>query len=199
MKNLSDEELIVLFAQGKCEAFDELLNRYKNNLFNYIFSIVQNKDLAEDVFQDAFTKVIVTIKSGRYNETGKFASFLFRIAHNRVIDIYRQEQTMWNINESDVDYDLFGSKEVYDAVNDYNPSHEESVCQNQIMSDIRRMVSFLPENQREIVIMRFYKNMSFKEIAETLNISINTALGRVRYAVMNLRKLVEEHQISLAV
>ena len=199
MKNLSDEELIVLFAQGKNEAFDELLNRYKNNLYNYIATIVQNKDLAEDIFQDTFTKVIITIKSGRYNESGKFASFLFRIAHNKVIDVYRQEQTAFQINEADVEYDLFSNKEICDAFDEYDPSQEETVCYKQVLSDIRRIIRFLPENQKEIVIMRFYKDMSFKEIAETLNISINTALGRVRYAVINMRKMAEEHQISLAV
>lgn len=199
MKNLSDEELIVLFAQGKNEAFDMLLNRYKNNLYNYIVTIIQNKDLAEDIFQDTFTKVIITIKSGRYNESGKFASFLFRIAHNKVIDIYRQEQAAFQINEADVEYDLFSNQEICNAIDDYDPSCEESVCYSQVLSDIKKMIKFLPESQKEIVIMRFYKDMSFKEIAERLNISINTALGRVRYAIMNMRKMAEEHHISLAV
>lgn len=199
MKNLSDEELIVLFAQGKNEAFDMLLNRYKNNLYNYIVTIIQNKDLAEDIFQDTFTKVIITIKSGRYNESGKFASFLFRIAHNRVIDIYRQEQSAFQINEADVEYDLFSNKEICNAIDEYDPSCEEAVCYRQVLSDIKKMIKFLPESQKEIVIMRFYKDMSFKEIAERLNISINTALGRVRYAIMNMRRMAEEHQISLAV
>lgn len=199
MKNLSDEELIVLFAQGTNEAFDELLNRYKNNLYNYILTIIQNKELAEDIFQDTFTKVIITIKSGRYNESGKFSSFLFRIAHNKVIDIYRQEQNVTQINEADVEYDLFSNKEICNAFDEYDPSKEEAVCYNQILKDIRRMIKFLPENQKEIVIMRFYKDMSFKDIAEALNISINTALGRIRYAVINMRKMAEEHDITLAV
>lgn len=199
MKNLSDEQLIVLFAQGKNKAFDELLNRYKDNLYKYILSIVQNRDLAEDIFQDTFTKIIVTIKSGRYNDSGKFASFLFRVAHNKVIDVYRKEHTAFQINEADVDYDLFSNKEICDAFDEYDPSFEESSCYFQVLKDIRKMIKFLPDSQKEIIIMRFYKDMSFKEIAETLNISINTALGRVRYAVINMRKMAEEHQISLAV
>lgn len=197
MKNLSDEELIVLFAQGTNKAFDELLHRYRKNLYNYIYSIVQNKDLTEDIFQDTFTKVIITIKSGRYNETGKFASFLFRVAHNKVIDVYRQEQSATQINEADVEYDLFSNKEICDAFDEYAPSIEESSCYNQVLKDVRRMIRFLPQNQKEIVIMRFYRDMSFKEIADALNISINTALGRIRYAVLNMRKMAEEHQISL--
>lgn len=199
MKNLSDEELIVLFAQGKCEAFDVLLSRYKNNLYNYILTFVKNRDLAEDIFQDTFTKVIITIKSGRYNESGKFSAYLFRIAHNKVIDIYRQEQNVMQINEADVEYDLFSNKEICEAFDEYDPSKEEAVCYKQVLQDIRKMIKFLPDNQREIIIMRFYKDMSFKDIADALNISINTALGRVRYAIINMRKMAEEHQISLVV
>ena len=198
MKNLSDEQLIVRYAQGLNEAFDELLHRYKNSLYNYILSLIQNRDLAEDIFQATFPKVIITIKSGRYQESGRFAPFLFRIAHNKVISIYRQEQTVSQINEADVEYDLFSNKEICDSFEEFIPSQEESMCQNQLLSDIRRMIKFLPDNQREIVIMRFYQDMSFKEIADALNISINTALGRIRYALINMRKLAEEHNISLA-
>lgn len=199
MKNLSDEQLIVRFAQGENEAFDELLNRYKNSLYNYINSIIQNRDLAEDIFQDTFTKVIIKIRSGQYQESGRFSSYLFRIAHNKIISIYRQEQTVSQINESDVEYDLFSNKEICDSFDEVIPSLEESMCHNQILNDIRRMIHFLPENQKEIILMRFYKDMSFKEIADILNISINTALGRIRYALINMRKLAEEHNISLAV
>lgn len=199
MKNLSDESLIALFAQGTNEAFDELLNRYKDNLYKYILTIIQNKDLAEDIFQDTFTKAIITIKSGRYNESGKFASFLFRIAHNRALDFYRIEQNNTQINEGDVEYDLFSNKEICDAFDEYGPSFEEITCYKQILRDIRKMIKFLPDNQKEIILMRYYKDMSFKEISDALGISINTALGRVRYAILNMRKLAEEHQISLAV
>ena len=199
MKNLSDEELVALFAQGVNEAFDILLYRYKNSVFRYLNTFLQNRDLAEDLFQDTFTRVIVTIKSGQYNESGKFSSYLFKVAHNKAIDIFRQEQIASQINEADVEYDLFGNKEICDAIDEYGPSKEEMLCQSQIHRDIRRMIRFLPDSQREIIIMRFYNEMSFKDIAETLGISINTALGRVRYAVQNMRKMAEEHNISLAV
>ena len=197
MKNLSDESLVALYAQGKNEAFDELLNRYKNNLYSYIYTIVQNREVTEDIFQDTFTKVIITLKSGRYQESGCFAGFLFRVAHNIIIDFFRQQQSAQTITQSEVDYDLFGRRELVGEGLD--SSHEEELSYQQVLGDIRRMIKYLPENQREIVIMRFYKNMSFKEIADQLGIGINTALGRVRYAVLNMRKLAEAHHISLAV
>lgn len=196
MKNLTDESLVALFAKGKNEAFDELLRRHKNELYSYIMGAVQNKALAEDIFQDTFTKVIVTIKSHRYQESGRFIGFLYRIAHNLIVDNYRQEQSAQVINECDMEYDLFSR---CDLSGDMDASREDAISYNQVLADIRRMIRFLPENQQQIVLMRFYKNMSFKEIAEQLNISINTALGRVHYAVINMRKMAEEHHISLAV
>ncbi|MBQ0057820.1 MAG: sigma-70 family RNA polymerase sigma factor [Bacteroidales bacterium] len=197
MKNLSDESLVALFAQGKNEAFDELLFRYKNNVYAYIAGIVQNKELAEDIFQDTFTKVIVSIKSGRYMESGRFVGFLFRVARNLIFDHFRSEQVAQIINEGDSEYDIFGHCNLEGE--DMYSSHEEELSYKQVLCDIRRMIMFLPENQQQIVIMRFYKNMSFKEIADALGISINTALGRVRYAVLNMRRLAEQHNISLAV
>lgn len=197
MKNLTDESLVALFAQGKNEAFDELLNRYKNDVYAYIFSSVQNRELAEDLFQDTFTKIITTVKSGRYQESGRFAGFLFRIAHNVIIDVHRQEQNVQMINEGDVEYNIFDRVEELEG--DFATSREEDLSYRQVLKDIRRMIHFLPESQQEIVIMRFYKDMSFKEIADQLGISINTALGRIRYAVLNMRRLAEEHNISLAV
>lgn len=197
MKNLTDESLVALFAQGKNEAFDELLNRYKNDVYAYIFSSVQNRELAEDLFQDTFTKVITTVKSGRYQESGRFVGFLFRIAHNVIIDVHRQEQNVQMINEGDVEYNIFDRVEELEG--DFATSREEDLSYRQVLKDIRRMIHFLPESQQEIVIMRFYKDMSFKEIADQLGISINTALGRIRYAVLNMRRLAEEHNISLAV
>lgn len=197
MKNLTDESLVALFAQGKNEAFDELLNRYKNDVFAYIYSSVQNRELAEDLFQDTFTKVITTVKSGRYQESGRFVGFLFRIAHNVIIDVHRQEQNVQMINEGDVEYNIFDRVEELEG--DFATSREEDLSYRQVLKDIRRMIHFLPESQQEIVIMRFYKDLSFKEIADQLGISINTALGRIRYAVLNMRRLAEEHNISLAV
>ena len=197
MKSLSDEALVSLYAQGNNEAFDELLDRYKDSLYSYIYGIVQSREVAEDIFQDTFTKVIVTLKSGRYQSTGKFVGFLFRIAHNIVVDYYRQQQYAQMVKQSDVDYDLFSSKEVVGDGLDSNC--EEEISYQQVLDDIRRMLQYLPENQREIVIMRYYKDMSFKEIADELGVCLNTALGRIRYAVLNMRKLAEQHHISLAI
>lgn len=197
MKNLSDESLISLFAQGENEAFDELLSRYKDSLYTYIYTTVQNREITEDLFQDTFTKVIVTIKSGRYQESGRFAGFLFRVAHNLIVDAFRQGQNASMVNACDVDYDIFSCRNL--AGDEYHSSYEDEVSYNQVLSDIRRMISYLPENQREIVIMRFYKDMSYKDIADKLGVGINTALGRVRYAVINMRRIAEEHHISLAI
>lgn len=193
MKNLSDEILIAKFAEGNNAAFDELLFRYKDKLYSYILMIVQNREQAEDIFQDTFTKVIITIKDKRYNEKGRFIGFLFRIAHNLIIDIYRQEQNAQFISPTEAGYDLFNDKELSDI------PFEDKISSVQIKKDIRRLIRFLPENQQEIVILRFYKEMSFKDIAEMKGISINTALGRMRYAIINMRKMAEEHQIALEV
>ncbi len=155
--------------------------------------VVQDRDAAEDIFQDTFTKVIVTIKSGRYHESGRFIGFLFRIAHNRIIDSFRQEQSSPCISEGERDYDIFNNRQLADA------PYEEMLAARQVQRDIRRLIMALPDNQREVVIMRYYKDMSFKEIAEVTHVSINTALGRMRYAILNIRKMAQEHNIALAV
>lgn len=191
MKNLSDDALIALYAQGKNEAFDELLSRYKDKLYTYIYMLVQNREQTEDIFQDTFTKVIVTIKQHRYNEKGRFLGFLFRVAHNLIVDVYRQEQYAQFVNPTEAGYDIFNDKTLAD------PSQEEQITNEQILKDVRKLIHFLPEAQQEIILMRFYKGMSFKEIADNKNISINTALGRVRYAIMNMRRMAAEHNISL--
>ncbi len=193
MKNLSDDMLIKLFSEGQNEAFDELLDRYKDKLYNYIFMVVQNREVAEDIFQDTFTRVIVTLKSKRYNEKGRFQGFLFRLAHNLIVDIYRQEQNAQFISPTDAGYDIFNDKDLCDQ------SLEDRVSYDQVLRDVRRLIKFLPENQQEIIRMRFYEEMSFKDIADKLQISINTALGRVRYAIINMRNMAAEHNISLAV
>lgn len=191
MKNLTDDQLIELFEQGTNEAFDELLSRYKDKLYKYIYMVIQNRDMTDDLFQDTFTKVIVTIKSHRYNEKGKFLGFLFRVAHNLIIDVYRQEQNAQYVCPTEVGFDLFNDQDLCD------PSHEDKLANSEIMCDVRRLIRFLPENQQEMIILRFYKGLSFKKIAELKNISINTALGRLRYAVLNIRRMAEEHNISL--
>lgn len=193
MKNLSDDMLIQLFSKGHNEAFDELLNRYKDKLYNYIYMTVQNREIAEDIFQDTFTRVIVTIKSKRYDEQGRFHGYIYRLAHNLIIDFYRQQQTAQFISPTEAGYDIFNDKELCDQ------PIEDRVSYEQVLRDVRHLIRFLPENQQEIIRMRFYEDMSFKDIADALNISINTALGRIRYAVINMRKMAQEHNISLAV
>ena len=192
MKNLSDDRLVQLYEQGKNEAFDELLYRYKEKLYTYIYMIVQNRELAEDIFQDTFTRVIVNIKQGRYNEKGRFLGFLFRVAHNLIVDLYRQEQYAQFVNPSEAGYDIFNNKDLCD------PSFEDQMTDHQIKQDVRRLINYLPNSQREIIMMRYYKGMSFKEIADVKQISINTALGRVRYAILNMRKIAEQHNSILA-
>ncbi len=193
MKNLSDDALILLFSEGKNEAFDELLTRYKDKLYNYIYTVVQNREQAEDIFQDTFTRVIVQVKTKRYNEKGRFQGFLFRLAHNLIIDLFRQEQTAQFISPTEAGYDIFNDKDLCDQ------PFEDRVSYDQVLRDVRRLVQFLPEAQQEIIRMRFYEGLSFKDIAEKKNISINTALGRVRYAIINMRTMAAEHNISLAV
>ena len=193
MKNLSDDALLQLFSEGRNEAFDELLARYKDKLYNYIYMIVQNREVTEDVFQDTFTRVIVTLKSKGYTEKGRFQGFLFRLAHNLIVDIYRQEQTAQFISPTEAGYDIFNDKDLCDQ------SLEDRVSYDQVLRDVRRLIKFLPENQQEIIRMRFYEDMSFKDIADKLQISINTALGRVRYAIINMRNMAAEHNITLAV
>ncbi len=190
---LSDEELVVLYSEGNNEAFDILLTRYKDRIYSYIYYTVKDSDLTEDIFQETFVKVIMTIKQGRYVETGKFSSWVTRIAHNLIIDHFRQERNENLIsNDEDEENDLFNRKELSEG------TIEDALVTRQIHSDIRRLVAALPENQREVLIMRYYKNMSFKEIADATKVSINTALGRMRYALLNIRKMAEDHQIQLS-
>ncbi len=190
---LTDEELVVLYSEGNNEAFDILLTRYKDRIYSYIYYTVKDSDLTEDIFQETFVKVIMTIKQGRYVETGKFSSWVTRIAHNLIIDHFRQERNENLIsNDEDEENDLFNRKELSEG------TIEDALVTRQIHSDIRRLVAALPENQREVLIMRYYKNMSFKEIADATKVSINTALGRMRYALLNIRKMAEDHQIQLS-
>lgn len=191
MKNLTDDELVTFYAAGRNEAFDELLRRYKDKLYSYIYLYMQDRDLADDIFQDTFIKVIVTIKQQRYNEKGRFFGFLVRIAHNLMIDNFRQEQNAQVISPTDAGYDIFNDEQLaYDSC-------EDELARQQTLRDVRHLIKFLPDNQQEIIRMRYYLNMSFKEIADRQRISINTALGRVRYAILNMRRMAEEHDISL--
>ncbi len=193
LSKLSDEELVVLYSEGNNKAFDILLTRYKNRIYSYIFYTVKDNDLTEDIFQETFVKVITTIKQGRYIETGKFSSWVTRIAHNLIIDHYRQERNENLVsNDDNEEKDIFNRKELSEG------TIEDSLITRQIHADIRRLVAALPDNQREVLIMRYYKNMSFKEIADATQVSINTALGRMRYALLNIRKMADDHQIQLS-
>lgn len=193
LEKMTDEVLVVLYSKGNNQAFDVLLDRYKNRLYSYIFFIVRNEELAEDIFQETFVKAIVTIQQGRYTENGKFPAWLTRIAHNLVIDFFRQEKNGNVISNDESEIDLFNNIELSED------TIEMRMVNDQTMKDVRCLVELLPDNQREVVYMRYYQDLSFKEIAETTGVSINTSLGRMRYALMNLRRMAEEKNIVLTV
>jgi len=190
-KDKSDEQLISLYVDGKNEAFDALLERHKDRLYMYIYHSVKNEEVADDIFQDTFVKAIMTIKQGRYVENGHFPAWITRIAHNQIIDYFRQARAENSQSTDDDDMNILNRKELSSG------TIEDDIITSQIHNDVRRLVRSLPESQREVLIMRYYKNMSFKEIADTTGVSINTALGRMRYAILNMRRLAEEHNIVL--
>ena len=192
LKMRTDEELVALYAKGDNTAFDVLLSRYKSSLYSYIFFIVHNKDLAEDIFQETFVKVIMTIKQERYVENGKFKAWITRIAHNLIIDNYRQERSKNIISNDEVEVDLFNNIKLCDG------TIEDNMVRHQVLLDVKKLVQHLPDNQREVLEMRYYQDLSFKEIADITGVSINTALGRMRYAILNMRRLTEENQIELS-
>lgn len=193
LKKRTDEELVILYSEGNNQAFDILLKRYQNRLFNYIYFIVRNTELAEDIFQDAFIKAITTIKQGRYTENGKFPAWITRIAHNLIIDYFRQEKNENVISNDDSDIDLLNN------INLSEGTIETAIIHRQIKNDVRELIKLLPDSQQEVVYMRFYQNLSFKEIAESTGSSINTALGRMRYAILNLRRMAEEKELVLTI
>jgi RNA polymerase sigma-70 factor (ECF subfamily) len=192
-KTISDYELITRFIKGEERCFEELLSRHKNKVFSYISLYVRDQALVEDIFQDTFMKVIQSVKCGKYYDNGKFLSWVMRIAHNLIIDNFRRDKQLNTISNDDYETDLFNSSKFSDT------NVEDDCIQKQIKKDIRHMISCLPYDQREVVILRHYSDMSFKEIADITGVSINTALGRMRYALINLRKMMEEKKISLTV
>ncbi len=191
-KQMTDEELVVLYAEGNNNAFDILLSRYQSVIHSYIYFIVRNKELTEDIFQETFVKVIMTIKQGRYTENGKFKAWITRIAHNLIIDNFRQERNENWVSNDEVEVDLFNNIQLCDG------TVEDRLVRRQVLSDVKRLVNHLPENQREVLEMRYYRDMSFKEIADATGVSINTALGRMRYAILNMRRLASETRIELS-
>ncbi len=190
-KKESDEHLISLYMEGCNEAFDELIDRHRDRLFSYIYHSVKNYDLADDIFQETFVKVIVTIRQNRYVENGKFSAWITRIAHNLMIDYFRQEKSEKLQSVDSPGGDILNRKELSEA------TVEDNMITSQVEADIHHLIDALPQNQREVLLMRYYKDMSFKEIADATKVSINTALGRMRYAILNMRRMVEENKIVL--
>lgn len=188
---LTDDELVRLYTAGCNDAFETLLRRHKKRVYSYIYFIVRNRTLCEDIFQETFLKVITTIKQGRYTESGKFLAWINRIAHNLIIDHFRREQNENTQSNDNYDYDLLNNAKLSDL------SIEDELVRKQVMADVARLVDYLPENQKEVIRMRYYDDLSFKEIAEKTGVSINTSLGRMRYALLNMRRIAEEKDILL--
>lgn len=194
MENLNlmtDEELAIMYVDGDNKAFDLLLSRNQEKLFTYILFVVRDREMANDMFQETFFKVVSRLQQGKYIANGKFSAWLMRIAHNVIMDWYRQQRAQ-NIVDATKENDLSNVGSTL-----LESSREGELVNNQVMEDVRRMMSHLPASQREVVFMRFYQQMSFKEIAEATGVSINTALGRMRYAILNLRRMTREHQLTL--
>jgi RNA polymerase sigma-70 factor (ECF subfamily) len=189
-KVIADSVLVSNYIDGHEKSLEILINRHKQRIFSFILSKVMDREVAEDIFQDTFIKVINTLKRGAYNEEGKFLPWVMRIAHNLLIDHFRRNKRIPKFNNTD-EFDIFS------VLGDEVLNVEKQLIKNQILEDVRGLIQELPEDQKDVLIMRMYKDMSFKEIAENTDVSINTALGRMRYALINLRKLIEKHNIIL--
>ena len=189
-KTQPDSDLISNYIQGNEFSLEILIKRHQQRLYSYIYSKVKDRVITEDIFQDTFIKVIRTLKLGNYNEEGKFLPWVLRIAHNLIIDHFRKLKRMSTFKNTD-DFDIFS------LISDGNLDAEKKMIQQQVLSDVSELIHELPKEQKEVLVMRIYKDMSFKEISENTNVSINTALGRMRYALMNLRKIIEKNKIIL--
>lgn len=192
LKKLSDHELLNTYISGNEDSINVLLNRHRKRILDYIYMMVKNRDVADDIFQETLIKVVRFVQEGRYTENGKFLSWVLRIAHNQVIDYFRQKKQRNNVSEGDAGYDILNNQKFSDH------TVEEKLITNQIETDVRKLIDFLPPEQKEVVLMRYYMGLSFKEIAEQTDVSINTALDRMRYALINLRKLIDEKQLILS-
>ena len=191
MSILPDNILIQQYLKGDNESFEILLTKYKQRIYSFIYSKIKDRDIADDVFQDTFIKVIQTLKKGAYNEEGRFVSWVMRIAHNLIIDHFRRQQRMPM-------YDTYDHKQdVFYRLSEPSKNIEDMIIDSQIKSDITALMLELPENQYEVLKMRLFQDMSFKEIAERTNVSINTSLGRMRYGLINLRKLIDERNLTM--
>ena len=192
LKSLTDEQLAYRYIAGNNRAFDELLKRNQTKLFNYILFVVHDQALADDIFQETFVKVIDKLHHGKYTDSGKFSAWITRIAHNVIMDYYREQQNEMMVTPTeDFERTRFTSRDILDT------NIENDIVYRQTLHDVEKIMNCLPAPQREVVYMRFYQELSFKEIAELTNVSINTALGRMRYAVLNMRRLARENKVAL--
>lgn len=187
----TDSDLIQKFLKGDQSGIEQLFNKHQDRLYTYIFFLVKKQEVAEDVFQDAFVKAFNSIKAGKYKDDGRFFSWISRIAHNLVIDYFREKKKHKMISGDEQEETIFVDTKTFNV--------EDSIANKQVLNDVKALLEYLPEDQREVIVMRNYLDMSFKEIAKITEVSINTSLGRMRYAILNLRKLVEEHNISLKI
>jgi RNA polymerase sigma-70 factor (ECF subfamily) len=194
MKTKTDSQLILLYQNGEEKALSALINRHKKDLFSFIFYKLMDEDLANDIFQDTFIKIIITLKEGRYKEENKFILWAKRIAHNLIIDHYRLQSKNIKISETSYENEEFS---IFDIIKEPENNIEDKLIANQINEDLLKMLVMLPDNQQEVIKLRFFDGLSFKEIADHTDTSINTTLGRVRYALINLRKIMDEHKIIL--
>lgn len=192
-----DHQLVAHYLEGNESALETLIQRHKRRIFSYILFIVKDKQLAEDVFQDTFIKVIKTLRRGDYNEEGKFLPWVMRIAHNLIIDYFRKNKKMPLV--STISYGDGEESDIFSIVKTKESSMEDFMVKAQVHKDLKKLIYKLPEEQRQVLMMRHYYDMSFKEISDITDVSINTALGRMRYALINLRKLIEEHQVVLTI
>jgi len=190
---VNDQDLVQAYIKGDQSAIETLINRHRSKVYTYILLTIKNQPLAEDLFQETFIKVIQSLRSGKYRDNGRFLSWVIRIAHNLIIDHFRKEKQMNSVSNDDSVVDLFNSKKLCDE------NIEELIVNSQIKAEIRSLINELPDDQREVVLLRHYGELSFKEIADQTDVSINTALGRMRYALINLRKLIKEKNLTLTV
>jgi RNA polymerase sigma factor (sigma-70 family) len=190
---LNDQELVQAYIKGDQSAIEVLITRHRSKVYTYIVLTIKKQQLAEDLFQETFIKVIQSLRAGKYKDNGRFLSWVIRIAHNLIIDHFRKEKQMNSVSNDDTEVDLFNSKKFSDK------NIEEIIVSSQIKSELRTLINELPADQREVVLLRHYGELSFKEIADQTGVSINTALGRMRYALINLRKMINERNLSLTV
>jgi len=188
---LNDQDLVQAYIKGDQSSIETLINRHRGKVYTYILLTIKNQQLAEDLFQETFIKVIQSLRNGKYRDNGRFLSWVIRIAHNLIIDHFRKEKQMNSVSNDDTEVDLFNSKKLSDK------NIEEVIVNSQIRAELRSLINELPADQREVVLLRHYGELSFKEIADQTGVSINTALGRMRYALINLRKLIREKDLTL--